>query len=86
MKLLFYYSPLCPRCLMARKCLKSLLVNYPDIILDERDVLKDRDSFRQSGMKLIPALHCGDYRLNGVFLTAAKIKNFLNTLMAGDAR
>jgi glutaredoxin-related protein len=84
MNLHFYHSPLCPRCFIARHILKKLLTQYPDIKLIEYDVLRDRQPFRNSGMKLIPALACNDKKMNGFLLSRKKITTFLSSISKRD--
>ncbi|PID77278.1 MAG: hypothetical protein CSB24_02260 [Deltaproteobacteria bacterium] len=81
MKITLYYSPFCPRCLLAKKYLHQLKADgFPELEIEEVDILPNFKRARQDEIKMIPAIKSGKNRLSGVFLTRKKIAAFLGSL------
>lgn len=77
MSFTFYHSPLCPRCARAKKHLQHLLGNpLPETIVFI-DAAKHPLKTWQDGIRMIPALKCGEDVLSGITLSQEKIESFL---------
>jgi predicted DsbA family dithiol-disulfide isomerase len=75
-----YHSIICPRCALARRQLKKLRKEFPDIEIDAVEVLTNRDKMKDDGVKMFPALVHSDKSLSGFILTRAAIRNYLTNL------
>lgn len=78
MKIFFYWSPLCPRCRMARNSLKKLIKKYPNAEIEEIDVITGFKRSAADGIRLFPAIKIEDNVLAGILLSSDKIEKFLN--------
>ncbi len=80
MKITFYHSALCPRCLMVGRTLLKLQNDYPDLEIEKIEVTTSPlQSFRQ-GVRMIPTLSAVNLKLAGIYLTQDTIRNFLEKL------
>ena len=78
MPLTFYHSPFCPRCARAKIHLQKLLGDpLPDTVV-LIDVLKHPVKTWQDGIRMIPALKCGEEVLSGITLSREKMASFLD--------
>ncbi|HSO10516.1 MAG TPA: hypothetical protein VLR45_11045 [Desulfoprunum sp.] len=77
MIIILYRTRLCPRCLMARKHLLALTRHRPDLIVEEREILRDLAATGRAGITMIPAIKIGDKVLSGIYLHRRRIENFL---------
>lgn len=73
----FYKSSLCPRCMLVRRELNRLRQKYPDLEVEEVDVVLNPLRAWQSGIRMIPALQAGDELLAGIILEAEDIRRFV---------
>ncbi|MDY0212468.1 MAG: thioredoxin family protein [Desulfuromonadaceae bacterium] len=74
----FYRTALCPRCNKAEQILQRLMPEYPQLELGTIEVAtRPVETFR-AGIRMIPALKCGDEILSGVLLKEEQIREFLN--------
>lgn len=80
MKVIFYHSPLCPRCYLAKKNLYFILEHHKDITVQEIDVMRNLKLVKDQGIKLFPALQYKDKKISGVFLSKDSIDTFLKSL------
>ncbi len=78
MKIFFYWSPLCPRCRMARRSLKKLIKNYQNAELVEVDVVTEFKKTAADGIRLFPAIKIADKKLAGILLSSERIESFLD--------
>ncbi len=78
MKIEFYKSIFCPRCLYVSLVLKKLAEKYQDIEIKKIDILCDPRRARDAGIRLIPALKINQQILAGLFLTKKNIEDFIN--------
>lgn len=77
MNVTLYRTALCPRCRNAERILRRVMLEYPDPELGIIDVAAHPiESFR-AGVRMIPALKCGDEILSAVFLDETRIRTFL---------
>ena len=65
---------------MAKKVLDELLVNEPDIQLEEVEIITNPLRSLKDGVKFIPTLMSGDKRLSGILLNKDKIEKFLESV------
>lgn len=77
MKIELYKSALCPRCAYASHVLKQLHAEYDDLEIIVYDIFTDLNAFKNAGIKMIPAIKCGDEMRSWVFPTKDEIKDFL---------
>lgn len=73
----FYHSIICPRCALARRELKRLKEEFPDVEIDSVEVLSNWGKMKEDGVKQFPALVHADKSLSGFILTRAAIRSFL---------
>jgi hypothetical protein len=60
--------------------LKQPLPDFPDIEVNNVELLANFRNLRKEGIHLIPALVSGDKKLSGMFLTKKQIRRFLESL------
>jgi glutaredoxin len=78
MKITFYRSALCPRCLYTRRILLDIIRGNKEIELEEIDILAHPLKSWMDGIRIFPALKINDRILSGVFLGREKIKAFIH--------
>lgn len=83
MRIQFYRSSLCPRCLLVSRQLARLSREYGDLEVEEIEVITSPVKSWQEGVRLIPALRAGDKRLSGLVLTPAQVRDFITALYEG---
>ena len=76
----FYHSIICPRCAMARRELKRLKEEFPDIEIEPIEILTNRGKMKEDGVRQFPALVYADKSLSGFILTRAAIRSYLADL------
>lgn len=77
MKVTLYRTALCPRCKKAQRILHHLIPEYPSLELNIIEVAtRPIESFR-AGVRMIPAIQCGDEILSGFALDEKQIHDFL---------
>ncbi|RJX31703.1 MAG: hypothetical protein C4531_07250 [Desulfurivibrio sp.] len=85
MKIVFYHSIVCPRCLLVGRTLRQLQCEFPDLAVEKVEVtVRPLESLR-NGIRMIPALTCRDQRLFGLILTPAAIREFVEKAYQGQA-
>lgn len=77
MRITFYRSKICPRCLLAGRELKKLAKKFDNLEITEIEVAANPLKTWQDGIKMIPALKSGDKILAGIFLSRRNIQKFL---------
>ena len=75
--IVFYNSALCPRCMLARRALRRLRLQFPDMKIEEVDVVANPLRAWRDGIRMIPALRAGDDLLAGIFLREEAIRRFV---------
>ncbi len=73
----FYYISLCPRCARVRSHLRDLLGDSYATAVKEINVFKIPTGAWKSGVKMVPALTCGDDLISGVILSRKSLEQFL---------
>lgn len=81
MQITFYRSNLCPRCMLAKKWLKELATEHPDVEIVEVDVLAHPIKAWCDGVRLIPTLKSNEKQLSGLLLTRGAIAAFLKSII-----
>lgn len=79
-KVTFYHSMVCPRCQMAKLSLSQLLPEFPDVEVEKVELLTNRGTARDAGVRAIPTMVSGDSRIAGFYLTKGRIRRFLEAL------
>jgi thiol-disulfide isomerase/thioredoxin len=84
MKITFYHSALCPRCLLVRRVLQKLQEEYLDLVVEKIDVTaRPVDSLRK-GIRIIPTLTAeGQKKLSGIILTPDAVREFVEKIYRG---
>ncbi len=77
MNIILYRTKLCPRCFLAKKFLRELTGERPEVHIEERELLLSLQQFRLEGISMIPAIKVGDQLLSGIFLGKERIREFL---------
>lgn len=77
MTLTFYHSPLCPRCRRAEKHLDDLLSPEARRRVHRVDALRQPLRSWRAGVRMIPALACGDELISGLVLDRDRMAAFL---------
>lgn len=83
MRIQFYRSALCPRCLLVSRQLAKLSREYVDLEVEEIEVTTSPLKSWQDGVRLIPALRAGDKHLSGIVLTPGEVRDFIAALYEG---
>ena len=78
MKITLYRSNLCPRCYLARKYLREIVGDDPDIQIEEVDILGSPQRCLQNGIRMVPALVVGEDKLSSIFLNKKTIASFIS--------
>lgn len=77
LKIEFYRTLLCPRCLYVAHELKRLRREFPHLEIETIEVATNLGRVREAKIRTVPALRVGNATLTGVLLTPAKIRRFL---------
>lgn len=80
MKITLYKSSLCPRCHVTRKTLEQLVAERDDLELELVDILASPGRTASDGIRMIPAVACGEHRLSGVWLGRDRLKRFIDQI------
>jgi len=72
----FFKSGLWPRCLLVSRELKKLKIEYPQLEIEEIDVLLHPLTTLKNNIRMIPTLMIDRQILSGIFLSAKRIRNF----------
>jgi len=78
MKITFYRSHLCPRCLFTHMVLMEIIHDNKTIEIEEINVLAHPLKTWSSGIRIFPALKIDNRILSGVLLSRRKIEQFIN--------
>ncbi len=62
-KIVYYKSLVCPRCIPTNRMLKKFRQQYPQVEIEEIEVLKHLDRARKAGIRQVPTLEIGPHRL-----------------------
>jgi hypothetical protein len=57
--------------------LTKLQQEFPELEIEKVDILAEPGRTLKDGVKMIPTLKAGDRLLSGIFLSSAKIRNFI---------
>lgn len=77
MRIDFYKSSICPRCMVAGFALKKLKRRYPGLELNAVEVTRNFRTAWNEGVPFIPALKIDGELLWGVFLTPKMVRRFV---------
>ncbi|MGV1099508.1 thioredoxin family protein [Thiovibrio sp. JS02] len=77
MKIEFYRTVLCPRCLYVDRVLKKICAEIPDLVIERIEVITNPERARKAGVRSVPTLKIGDDLLAGFMLNRKKIDHFL---------
>lgn len=74
-----YKSSLCPRCYLAKKHLYYLKKEFPEMEINEVDIITSPGKALKAGIKMIPAIAIEDKVLSSIYLGRRKIADFLQS-------
>ncbi|MBI4793663.1 MAG: hypothetical protein HY789_13255 [Deltaproteobacteria bacterium] len=77
MKITFYHSVLCPRCLLVGLVLNKLREKYRDLDIARIEVTTSPVESLRQGVRIIPTLMAGGDKLSGIILTPAAVREFV---------
>ncbi|MEW6220731.1 MAG: hypothetical protein AB1634_14535 [Thermodesulfobacteriota bacterium] len=82
MKIRFYRSFLCPRCLLVARELSRLCQRHPDLEVETVEATLHPTTAWQAGVRMVPALEIGGRFLAGWILLPAQVRRFVEEAMA----
>lgn len=85
MKIVFYHSVLCPRCLLVGRVLKRLQQEYPDLTVEKVEVTTRPLESLRKGVWIIPTLTAQGRQLAGIILTPTAVREFITGIYEGQA-
>jgi predicted DsbA family dithiol-disulfide isomerase len=77
MKLEFYHTVLCPRCLYAAHELKKISTEFPELEIENIEITLNLTRTRAAAIRFVPAIKIGEDVLTGIILTPTKIRQFI---------
>jgi glutaredoxin len=86
MKITFYHSILCPRCLLVGRTLQKLQLEFPELAVEKIEVTARPAESLRNGIRMIPTLTAGDNKLSGLFLTPTAVRKFVEQAGQGGFR
>ncbi len=66
MKITYYKSAVCPRCIPTSRFLKKLKSEHPEVEIEEIEVLTHMGKARKAGIMSIPVIEMSGRRYHGV--------------------
>ncbi len=63
-KIVYYKSLLCPRCIPTSKMLKAFRQRYPQVEIEEVEVIAHPSRAREAGVRQVPTIIVGGQRIN----------------------
>ncbi len=63
-KIVYYKSLLCPRCIPTSKMLKAFRQRYPQVEIEEVEVIAHPSRAREAGVRQVPTIVVGSQRIN----------------------
>ena len=82
MKIEFYHTILCPRCLLAKRALGRLLPYFPGITVETIEITASPERAWSAGIRMVPALKLNNATLTGFTLNETRIRNFIEAAIA----
>jgi len=65
-KITYYKSVICPRCIPTSRFLKKLKAEHPEVEIEEIEILKNIRLAKKAGIMSIPVIETGGRRYHGV--------------------
>jgi glutaredoxin len=62
MKIIYYKSIICPKCIPTTRLLKQIKKEYPEIEVEEIEIITNRSRAKQDDVRHIPTIIAGDRR------------------------
>ncbi len=76
MKVVYYKSIVCPKCIPTNRLIKRLKQTHPEIMVEEIEIITHMARARQDGVKHVPTILAGQQR----FYTPPTIEELLAAL------
>jgi len=80
MKVIYYKSIICPRCIPTNRLIKQLKQAHPEIEVEEIEIITHMSRARQDDVHHVPTIIAGDRR----FYKAPRMEELLNALQASS--
>ncbi len=80
MRITFYRSAICPRCMLVAGELKKLEKEF-NLEVTEVELTKNPLKTWKAGIRMIPALECNGEILTGLYLSAKQLRSFIEQLI-----
>jgi len=77
-KITYYKSIICPKCIPTNRLIKQLKREYPEIQIEEIEIITHMSQAKKEGVHHVPTLIVGDKR----FYTAPTMSELLSALQA----
>ncbi|MDH5524265.1 MAG: hypothetical protein OEY01_09775 [Desulfobulbaceae bacterium] len=77
MKVEFYRTVLCPRCLYTAHQLKKISKEFPELEIETIEITTNLSRTRAAAIRSVPALKIGKEVLTGIILTPQNIRGFI---------
>ena len=81
MRIEFYHTLLCPRCLLAKRALDRLLPRFPGLTLEAIEVAAHPAVAWQAGIRMVPALKINGAILSGLTLSEERMEKFIGSAL-----
>ncbi len=78
MRIEFYRTILCPRCLYVDRVLKKICARNPDLAVERIEITTNLSRAVEAGIRTVPTLRIGNDRLCGLFPGQRAIEAFIN--------
>ncbi len=62
-KIVYYKSVLCPRCIPTNRMLKAFRQRYPEVAIEEIEIIAHPKEARAAGIRQVPTIVIGSHRL-----------------------
>jgi hypothetical protein len=70
--------------MLVRRELTKLEQEFPKLRVEKVDILTNSGKALRQGVRIIPTLRAGDSKLSGIFLSSAKIREFVQQALDAE--
>jgi glutaredoxin len=84
MKIEFYRTIICPRCLFVSRILKKIVTPSPHLELEIIEVATNLTRTWMAGVYTVPTIKIGSDTLTGLIITPRMIRSFIEQHMEND--
>ncbi len=69
--------------MMVRRALDKMRPEFPDLEIEEVDIIAHPRTAWKNSIRMIPTLVCGERRLSGIYLSSSQVRTFLDQCRTG---